>query len=412
MKHDHSSVVRDALIAPQGFFSGVTRASRPAIHRKNQCLRIFLAVFLLGYTMLFCGACATSAPDADSGDPDYEAQTIHIEGLRELTGGIVEISVAELRALPQHELEASYKRTTGLTEEFLMSGPLLSDVIALAGGELEDYAGLGVIGRDNYYCLFSREVIDSTPELLLAVNIDGESKLDEDNYPARVAVPGQFGPYWVKQVAKLILYEEVPRKNITSVWVFANLAAGITPYEYEYYGSQDKAIDLEQIFSRLDFVDSRAFFTMKSADGFKKNEAMNMVKSRYYLKTEGADAPTNVAPYIKLGMNVQKIAWVSTNADAAVFPYMLMEYMESKSIRGQTGLPLGELLYEVEVDKVKTATFDLLGTAGERYRVSGSELTNAILVPLPEGGGRVLWAGGYDYPDIENLLRIRLVNVE
>jgi hypothetical protein len=66
-------------------------------------------------------------------------------------------------------------------------------------------------------------------------------------------------------------------------------------------------------------------------------------------------------------------------------------------------------LYEVELGTVWAADFDLLGTAGERYKVSGSELAEAILIPQPEGGAKVLWAEGYDYPDIENLLRIRLV---
>jgi len=369
-------------------------------------------IILVWLMLLWGSACGASKPAVapDSGDPVYEARTIQIEGLRELDGGIAEISVAELRALPQHELDASYKRTTGLYEEFHMAGPLLRDVIALAGGDLDDYAGLGMIGRDNYYCLFSREVLDNTADLLLAVTIDGQAKLDADNYPLRAAVPGQFGPYWVKQVAKLVLYEEVPQKNITSMWLFANLATGIEPIEYEYYGSQDQAIDLEQIFSRLDHVDSRAFFTMKSADGFKKNEAMNMVKSRYYLKIDGADAPTNVAPYIKLGMNVQKIAWISTGADAAIFPELLLEYMDTKTVRGQSGIPLDELLYEVEMATVKAADFDLLGTAGERYRVSGNELAEAILVPLPAGGGKVLWPEDSDHPDIENLLRIRKVD--
>jgi hypothetical protein len=367
---------------------------------------------ILSFCIVLSGCGAPGSPDTappDSGDAAYEAQVIQIEGLRELDGGVAEISVADMRALSQIELDASYRRTTGLFEEFKMSGPRLSDVIALAGGNLGDYAGLGVIGRDNYYCLFSREVLDSTPDLLLALVIDGESTLDADNAPARAAVPGQFGPYWVKQVAKLVLYEEIPTKKITSVWVFSNLAAGIEPYEYEYYGSTDNAIDLEQIFSRLDRVDSRAFFTMKSADGFMKNEAMSMVKSRYYIKIDGADAPTNVAPYIKLGMNVQKIAWVSTSADAAVFPYMLTEYMDVKTVRGQTGTSLDEVLYEVGLNTVKTAAFDLIGTAGERYTVRGDELSDAILVPLPDGGGRVIWPEDNNYPDIDNLLRIRLV---
>ena len=344
----------------------------------------------------------------DSGDAQYEAMVIQIEGLIGLDGGVAEISVAELRALPQLDMETGYMRTTGLYENFRMAGPRLSDVILYAGGNPDDYAGLGVIGRDNYYCLFSREVLDSTPDLILAVTIDGEPRLDADEAPARAAVPGQFGPYWVKQIDKIVLYKEIPIKNITSVWVFKNLTAGITPIEYEYYGSADHAIDLEQVFSRLDYVDSRAFFTMKSADGFKKNEAMNMVKSRYYLKIDGEDAPTNVAPYIKLGMNVQKISWVSTNADAAVFPDMMAGYMSTVTIKGQTGIPLDELLYEVGVGTVRAADFDILGTAGERVRVSGADLSSAILIPLPDGGGKVLWSDGFDYPDIEDLLRIRL----
>jgi len=339
----------------------------------------------------------------------YEAQTIQVEGLRELGGAVAEISVSELRALPQHELDASYARTTGLLEEYHMSGPRLSEVIAHLGGDQGDYEGLAIIGRDNYYCLFSREVLASTPDLLLAVAIDGTAKLSEGIAPAQAAVQGQFGPYWVKQIAKIVLYEEIPQKDITSVWVFHNLTEGIEPIEYEYYGSKDMAIDLEQLLSRLDHVDSKAFFTMKSADGFKKDEAMNMVKSRYYIKVSGEDAPTNVTPYIMLGMNVQRIAWISTNADAAVFPYMLAEYMDLVTINGEAGIPLDELLFEVGVKTVRAAQFDLLGTAGERVRVPGAELSGAILVPLQSGGAKVVWAEGHDHPDIANLMRIRLV---
>ena len=370
---------------------------------------VMLIIVCIVFTGTGCGKAGLPDVPAGSGDAAYEAQTIQIEGLRELGGGIAEVSIAELRALPQRGLDASYMRTTGLLEEFKMEGPLLSDIIRFAGGNIDDYAGLAIIGRDNYYCLFSREVLESTPDLLLAVAVDGEYALDEDSAPARAAAQGQFGPYWVKQVAKIVLYEEIPQKVITSVWVFSELTAGIATVEYEYYGSKDRAVDLEQLFSRLDFVDSKAFFTMKSADGFVKNEAMNMVKSRYYIKIDGEDSPTNVAPYIMLGMNVQKIAWISTNADAAVFPYMLTEYMDTVTVRGQAGVPLDEVLYEAGVEIVKAADFDLIGTVGERYRVPGGELSGAILVPAPDGGGAVLWQEGYDYADIDRLLRIRVV---
>ncbi len=369
----------------------------------------FFAIMLilaLAFSMIACSGTARN-----SGDPGYEARIITIEGLnfdQNTDVSLTEISVAELRKLPQHDLDGSYKRTTGLSEEFKMSGPYLSEVIGHLGGKLEDYAGIGVVGRDGYYCLLSQEIIAATPDLMLAVVIDGEAKLDEDNAPARLAVQGQFGPYWVKQVEKIILYKEIPEKNITSVWVFKNLAAGIEPYKYEYYGSKDDAIDLEQVFSRLDQVDNKAFFTMKSSDGFKKNEVINMVKSRYFIKVEGEDAPTNVSPYIKLGMNVQNIAWISTNADAAVFPEKMMEYMDLAEIEGHKGISLQELLYETEVKAVKSESFDILGTQGEKITVAGADMSQGILVMQADGRASVIWPRTAGYQNIYDLLRIRL----
>lgn len=375
---------------------------------RQQKKKTILILFL--FALIF-GLMGCSSMDDGSGDAEYEAQVITFEGLSEkgqTDVSVTEISLSELRKLPQYDLDASYKRTTGMTEEFKMRGPYLREVISHLGGDLSEYAGIGVIGRDGYYCLLSKEVIDATPDLMLALVVDGEAKLDEDSAPARLAVQGQFGPYWVKQVEKIVLYDEIPQKEITSVWVFQSLAEGIEPFEYEYYGSKDASIELGQIFSRLDHVDSKAFFTMKSADGFKKNEAINIVKSRYYIKVEGKDAPTNISPYIKLGMNVHNIAWISTNQDAAVFPHKLAEYMELVEMGGQKGILLSEVLYETEVEAIRDHLFDVLGTDGEKTTVPGEDLTKGILVPGEDGSAGVVWAPETGYPSIEKLLRIRL----
>jgi len=373
--------------------------------------KLFITATLLLAMMFTMAACAGNKTK-DSGDQKYEAQIITIEGLnpqKDADVSLTEISVAELRKLPQYNLDASYKRTTGLNEEFKMSGPYLREVIKHLGGNLESYAGIGVVGSDGYYCLLSKEVIGATPDLMLALIIDGEARLDEDNAPTRLAVQGQFGPYWVKKIKKIILYTEIPEKVITSVWIFNNLAEGIEPYQYEYYGSKDDSIDLEQVFSRLDNVDNKAFFTMKSADGFKKNEVLNMVKSRYYIKVKGKDAPTNVSPYIKLGMNVQNISWVSTNADAAVFPNKMLEYMDTVEIEGQKGITLEDILYETEVKAVKSETFDILGTQGEKITVAGADMSRGILVVREDGSAGVIWDKATGYKNINNLLRVRLV---
>lgn len=379
------------------------------IFKKSIGFLLLISILLLA--MAGCGGNQLK----DSGDPEYEARTIVVEGLSksgdsDLT--IEEITISELRKLPQYKLDASYKRTTGMLEEFQMEGPYLSELISHLGGDLGDYAGIGVIGKDGYYCLLSKEVIAATPDLMLALVIDGEAKLDDDKAPAHLAVQGQFGPYWVKMVEKIILYDEIPEKEIKSVWAFSSLTEGIEPFMYEYYGSHDASIEIGQIFSRLDNVDSKAFFTMKSADGFKKNEAINIVKSRYYIKTEGEDSPTNISPYIKLGMNVHNIAWISTNQDAMIFPGKMTEYMDLVTINNSRGIPLSEVLYEVEVEKLKGLTFDILGTKGEKITVDGEDLAKGILVAKDIGSASVVWEKTTAYPDIENLLRIRVAGTE
>ena len=374
------------------------------------------ATMIIGMALILCacggggGAAAErvaspqAAGSAGGVDPAYEARTITVEGLQ---SGTAYITVAELRALPQYDLDGSYQRTTGMMEEFSMRGPYLREVIASLGGDLLDFAGAGIVGSDAYYCLLSEEVIRDTPDLMLAISIDGESRLDDDLAPARLAAQGQFGPYWVKMVDRIVLYEEVPKKEIASLWAFDSLTEGIEPYMYEYYGSRDASVELEQIFSRLDHVDSRAFFTMKSSDGFVKNEVINMVKARYYIKTEGADAPTNISPYIKLGMNVQHIAWFSTNADAVVFLEEMMKYMDTAEVNGQNGITIDEALYEVGVEALRGRSFQILGTNGECVTVPGEDLGKGILAPGRDGSIQALWKPGSGYEDIGRLLRIR-----
>ena len=363
------------------------------------------ALILLAATLLLCG-CGGGA--ADSGDPEYEAQTIAISGLKELDGGVFEVSVADLRQLEQIDLEASYLRTTGLYEEFDMTGPRLTDVIALAGGDLDDYAACAAVGRDGYYCLYDREVIDGT-DLLLAVKIDGACRLEDSVYPAQVAAQGQYGPYWVRQVNQLILYETIPEKEITTVWNFAALTADMEPYYYEYYGSRDAAMDLSLIFSRFDYVDSGSFFTMKSSDGFKKNEQLAGVSSgNYYIKYEGADAPTNVSPHIMLGMNVQRIAWFSTNADAVYFLDQMREYVTNAELDGESGVSVEEVLYEVGVGTVKAAEWLIVGRDGGVQRVSGEDLDQAVLIRKADGFDKLVWQSPLGYNDVDSLFYITL----
>ncbi len=361
---------------------------------------LFLLLFLICVILAGCGR-----QNAPARNPDYENQKIIIEGD---IAAPKEVTVGEMRALPQKNLDASFNRTTGLLEEFKAAGPVVKDALALKGINYKDYKGIGFVGRDGYYCLVTPEILRDR-ELILALTVNGEDELQEDLRPARLCAQGEFGPYWVRMVEKIVLYKEIPEKNIVSTWVFKNLAEGIEPYPYEYYGSKDDAIELAQIFSRFDNVNSKAFFTMKSSDGFKKNEALNMVSKDYYIKIAGQDAPTNMAPNIKLGMNVQHIAWFSTNEDAAVFPEEIIKLTGELRYGGHNGIPLQSILSEVQVKNILVKQFELTGADGKRVKVSGQDLARGILLVKDDGTYPVVWDEGAGFGTIGSLLRIRSV---
>lgn len=370
----------------------------------SKMIRIIAAIGLLCCLLAGCTGKQVISSKS-SGNPEYEQQKIVFEGEIE---GTKEITVSELRQLPQQEVNASFERTTGLQEEFQAAGPALSDVFTHVGLDVKEFKGIGFVGRDGYYCLVTPEIIEKG-NLILALAIDGQNELAEDMRPARLCAQGEFGPYWVRMVDKVVLYKEIPRKEINSVWIFNNLAQGIEPYPYEYYGSKDNAIELAQIFSRFDNVNNKAFFTMKSADGFIKNEALNMVSQRYYIKVAGDDAPMNIAPNIKLGMNVKHIAWFSTNADAAVFPEEMLELLGAKEINGTQGIALLDMLEEVQVRDVEERQFEVAGVQGESIKVDGRDLAKGLVVVKSDGTYPVVWQEGTGLQPVSNLLRIRVV---
>ncbi len=368
-------------------------------HRRAAC--IFLVLFLLCFAL---AGCAGKKESVDR-NPEYENLKIFIEGDLEEPK---EITVGEMRALNQKQLDASLTRTTGLREDFKASGPTVMDVLGHLGINYMDYKGIGFTGTDNYYCLVTPEIM-AERELILALTVDGGGELPEELRPARLCVQGEHGPYWVKMVDRIILYRDIPEKDITSVWVFQNLTEGIEPYPYEYYGSKDDAIELAQIFSRFDNVSSKAFFTMKSADGFKKNEAVNMVSQGYYIKVTGEHAPMNMAPNIKLGMNIMHIAWFSTNADAAFFPQEIVKLTGEQQTGAQKGVSLQAILEEIGLTDFAGKQFEVIGTDGQSVKVSGQDLSEGFLLVKDDGTYPVVWSEGAKPNPVANLLRIRSI---
>ena len=315
------------------------------------------------------------------------------------------ISVDELAALPSHKADVTLIRTTGTKEGMKVEGPALIDVIGALGLDISSYCGIGVTGRDGYYTLIDEEKLGA--DIILAVKVGGKG-LSPNEKPARLCLPGQMGPYWVKMVERIDLYDEVPPKEIDTLYSFDALTRDIEPYYYEYYGSKDKSIEVGKILNKFDEVDPKGFFTMASVDGLEKNETISLVRDRYFIKTEGMNAPMNIAPNFKLGMNVKEMAWFSTTKDAVFFPAKMSRICRSEIINGAEMMMLEDVFINTGIKIDEADVFLVIDAFGAGHRISGSDVKNCYIAKSP---GTVCFAVGGDVV-AEDFLCIKRVEAD
>ncbi|MDD4504616.1 MAG: molybdopterin-dependent oxidoreductase [Clostridiaceae bacterium] len=289
------------------------------------------------------------------------------------------INVEDLKDYPQVTTETILQKTTGVKIDITASGPLLADVLKKNGIDINAYEAIGITGRDNYYTMISKDIIQNR-DIILGTEFNGKEILREEK-PIRIVVPDEMGVYWVKMVNNIDLYTHISPKNIENVYIFDALTRDIEPYYYEYYGSKDKSFLVGKILSKFPFVDPNGFFTMAGSDGLIKNETLSMVRDRYYIKTEGNNAPMNISPSFKLGMNVKKMSYFSTTTDSVIFSDVMMKVIGEESISQGKAMQMKEALEEAGMVLESGDELAIMDTSGKEYPISKSELESSYLIP-------------------------------
>ncbi|MEG1584357.1 MAG: molybdopterin-dependent oxidoreductase, partial [Anaerovorax sp.] len=291
-------------------------------------------------------------------------------------GGSVRLTMEDMKKYPQVTVDAVLKKTTGTKSKIKIQGPELSQVLKEEGVDLKDYAGIGITGRDGYYTMVDEDKLSGS--ILLGWKFNDE-EIRKDEKPIRVCLPDEMGPYWVKLVTTIDLYKEISPKNITKVHMFDALTRDIEPYEYEYYGSKDKSIEVGKILAKFESVDLKGFFSMYAVDGLEKNETISLVRDRYFIKVEGENAPMNIAPNFKLGMNVKNMSHFSTTKDSVIFPWKMEAISRTKKIEGKTYLYLEDVLVNAGLLWKGEDLFTGLDTEGHQFQFQGSDLDTCYI---------------------------------
>ena len=294
-------------------------------------------------------------------------------------GSSFRINTDSIKEYEQLEADVTLINTTGTENSMRVKGPTLRHVLEREGLDLAAYEGIGITGRDGYYTMVDREKLINN-DVILVWEVNGKPIRDEDK-PMRIAMPNELGPYWVKMVSNIDLYKTISPKNIDKVHMFDALTRDIEPYYYEYYGSKDKSVEIGKILIKFDDIDDKGFFTMGASDGLVKNETISMVRQRYFIKIEGENAPMNIAPTFKLGMNVKLMTHFSTTKDAVVFPEQMKNIVKTQEIAGKTGLSVEDIILTVGMSWDEDTVFNVVSPDNvQQYQMNSKNLDRYQLI--------------------------------
>jgi len=288
------------------------------------------------------------------------------------------IDIEEIKQYPQVEKKVTLINTTGTETEMNVKGPTLRALLEKEGIDLEEYAGIGITGRDGYYTMMDKDIL-KVDEVILSWEVNGKP-IDESEKPVRIAMPNHLGPYWVKMVSVIDLYDEISPKDISKVHMFDPLTKDIEPYYYEYYGNKDKSIEVGKILAKFDLVDKKGFFTMAASDGLIKNETISLVRQRYFIKSEGENAPMNIAPNFRLGMNVKHMTHFSTTKDSVIFPEIMKEVVRTKKIGELEALLIEDVLLTAGMRWDDNPKFTAVSEDGNTYDLSLEDIQKSYIV--------------------------------
>ena len=115
---------------------------------------------------------------------------------------------------------------------------------------------------------------------------------------------------------------------------------------------------------------------MAASDGLIKNETISIVRQRYFIKVDGKNAPMNIAPNFKLGMNVKEMTHFSTTKDAVVFPKSMEKVVRTKEIQGQQGLLLEDVLITSGMIWEEDIALNVVSIDGSEILLDLKELSN------------------------------------
>jgi hypothetical protein len=209
------------------------------------------------------------------------------------------------------------------------------------GKSQKDITAVRLVAGDGYSIEVPPEVLQSR-DLILAHTINGQP-LDERTRPIRAVIPEERSMYWIRNLVRIEILESAPKAKVGRVYILETLISQANAEDYTYYDSTDKAVRVEELLGLLSLENLPDTASFVAADGFEKNEQMDIF-SDGYIKFTGDSAPLFLSPDLPKGMHIKSIYLCTIGDIALVSQQMAEQVIGTKQVEDKQGVDLKELL--------------------------------------------------------------------
>lgn len=353
------------------------------------------AIVVLWIIIVFLAGCGgNTEPPIDAGERILLVQNGQAD---------IEVTVASLKELTPVIMDVESVNSDGEINTFSIKGALFSDVLARNGKTQQDLNAIRLVAGDGYSIEVIKDILVAR-DIILAYEIDGEP-LKDDVKPVRIIIPDERAMYWVRNLMRIEIYEPAEVTAITELHIIESTVVDLASVEYLYDGSLDQGVKTTDIvqWDTTKLLPTVRFFT---TDGMDKNETWDNFRNGL-IKWSGTEVPAFVSENIPRGMHVKEILWFTAQHQGYLSYVRALQYYDSKSIQGNTGVLLKDVLSSINFK----SGVDLRLTATDGYAIviAADDIDKGLLYETADQKPGIIFSGMPANTHIKGLLKIETV---
>ena len=286
----------------------------------------------------------------------------------------ITISVEKLKELPVVTKDVTSVDSSGDEDDYTVKGALFSDLLDSIGADQQNLKAVRLLAGDGYSIELPEPILKNR-QIILAYEINGKP-LPAKTKPVRVIIPEERAMYWIKNLTKINVIEQVKTVDIDSVVVMETAISNVEKVDYTYYESEDKAVKVANLADSLELSTDKRTVAFEAADGYEKDEKVDIFREGY-IKITGDHAPMFLSPDIPKGMYVKDLLFVGYGSSALASIDSAMKAFETATIDGTKGVTLAKFVKEAGLTSAEK--YKLTAIDGYSVEVSAQDMENGIV---------------------------------